>query len=147
MRRLLSALSLLVLAAGCDSPYDPTAGSSGVAVPGAYVLRTVNGLTLPYTYSRSGADSYELLDDTFTLADSTWTEVWHERHTVSGVVTTPTYSDAGTYTLNGTSIAFTSTTPGTIQSSFAGSVAGGTLYLPGQAVSSGGPVEAMVYTK
>jgi hypothetical protein len=136
-----------VLAAGCDSPYDPTSATGGgVSVPGTYVLRTVNGSTVPYTYAASGADTYELLDDTFTLGDSTWTEVWHERHTVSGAVTTPAYSDAGTFTLSGTSIAFTSTTAGTMQPSFAGSVAGGTLYLPG-VNAAGGPIEAMVYTK
>jgi hypothetical protein len=152
MRRLLAAAVLVVLGTGCYAdtfsyPGTSATGGTDTGIPGTYTLQTVNGQTLPYTYYQSGADSYVLLDDTVTLtAGGSWTESWHEQHTVSGVVTNPAFSDGGTYTAAGTALSFTSTKPGTNMGTFNGTGGGGTLNLPGQ-FSTNGPVLTMVYTK
>jgi hypothetical protein len=156
MRRLFTAAALLVLSAGCtqgfpDSPVGGGGtiggGGSSPSFAGTYTLRTVNGLPVPYTYLTSGADTYVLVSDVVTLtAAGGWTEQWNETHTVGGVVTTPSFQDAGTYTVSGTAIAFTSTTAGSPQPYFQGTVGANQLTLPGQGIP-GGPVETMIYTE
>lgn len=124
MRRLLTALSLLALVTACggDSSTDPISAS----VAGTYTLRTVNGSPMPYTVQQSGPFKYEITDDAYTLSDGgAWTEVWRDRTTSNGVVTTSENTDAGTYTRNGTAITLTSPNSGAVS----GSVNGGTLSL------------------
>lgn len=157
IRRLCSALSLLAALAlsGCirdvasvSGPGTKASGGTGADIAGTYILRTVNGQSLPYTYRTVGADTYVLLDDAVTMtAAGQWNEVWHERQTVGGVVSSKSFADAGTYAITGTRIVVTiasgsSSGAGTYE----GTYSNGTLTLPGQA-SSGGPVETMIYTK
>lgn len=120
-------------------------GADGIA--GAYVLQTVNGQPLPYTYRTSGADTYVIMDATVTMtATGQWTEVWHERQTVAGVVTLKTFTDPGTFTITGTKITVTIVNGSSGSGTFDGTYASGTLTLPGQS-TPGGPIETMVYTK
>jgi hypothetical protein len=145
MRRFFAALSLFAFAlAGCDGN-----GATGVAiggsggVAGTYTLRTIATNTLPYTYLTSGADTYEVLDGTFTLADGgSYTRTQHERHTISGTANLLTFSDAGTFTLNGTTITITRST----SEQAVGSLSGSTLTFAGRALS-GGPLLTMTFTR
>ena len=157
IRRLLAALTLLVAlgVSGCirdvasvAGPGTKASGGTGTDIAGTYILRTVNGQSLPYTYRTAGADTYVLLDDAVTMtAAGQWNEVWHERQTISGVVSSKSFADAGTYAITGTRIVVTITSGSSSGAgTFEGTLSNGTLTLPGQA-SSGGPVETMIYTK
>ena len=156
IRRLSAALSLLLAltvsgcirdVAGVAGPGTKASGGTGTDIAGTYILRTVNGQSLPYTYRTEGADTYVLLDDAVTMtAAGQWNEVWHERHTVSGVVSSKSLADAGTYTITGTRIVVTIVSGSSGTGSYEGTYSNGTLTLPGQS-SSGGPVETMIYTK
>jgi hypothetical protein len=139
MRRFIAVLSVLALYA-CDSGGGPaafigTGGNSSIA--GTYILQTVNGAPLPYEFPVPGVDKYEILDDKVVLNDDgSWTEVGHDRKTVKGIVTLPVLNDGGTYTISGTMLTFSSTTPGAPTARFQGTLSGNTLILP--AVSSTG---------
>jgi hypothetical protein len=129
MRRTLFLVALAALAAcSGDSSTDPNA-----SIAGTYTLRTVNGSALPYIVAQSGSNKYEITDDAITLTDTgTWTELWHDRTTTNGQVTTSANPDGGTYTRNGTAITLNSTTSGAIS----GSVSNGTLTLSDQGVAA-----------
>ncbi|MDQ6633272.1 MAG: hypothetical protein M3Z10_00770 [Gemmatimonadota bacterium] len=129
MRRALFLLALAALAAcSGDSGTDPNA-----SIAGSYSLRTVNGSPLPYIVAQSGSNKYEITDDAISLNDAgTWSELWHDRTTTNGQVTTSANTDGGTYTRNGTAITLNSTTSGAIS----GSVSGGTLTLTDQGVAA-----------
>ena len=114
MRRLLVTLALAATALGCAGDTTTTPQISEIA--GSYSLSTVNGSILPFTYAVSGADKAEVLDDVITLTeDGRWTEVWHDRYTMNGVVSTEEMSDEGAFTRAGNRI--------TLTSSFGGSIA------------------------
>jgi hypothetical protein len=153
MRRLLVAATLLVLSAACTQgfPDAPIGGGGSIGSGGgggltaSYTLTTINGQPLPYTYFTSGSDKYDLLDDVLAVnANGTWTERYNERHTVSGVVTTPSYLDGGTYVATGSKLAFTSTTPG-FDPYFEGTLSGTTLVTT-MAFTNGTTAPA-IYTK
>ena len=117
MRRVLVALSLLLLAAGCagEKAVIPT----DINVGGIYSLRTVNGSPLPFVYYEDALEKYEIVDDTITLSDiGTWSKVSHERGTVKGVATVLTYRDGGFFTRQATAILLSNdkgrSTPGTL---------------------------------
>lgn len=146
MRRIVAA-ALVVLSAGCYAdtfsyPGTPATSGADTSVPGTYSLQTVNGSVLPYTYYQSGADSYAVLSDTLVMtAGGAWTESWHERRTVGGTVTTPAFSDRGTYTANGSDITFASQSGGTSTGSFSN----GTINWPVQFGT--GPLLPALYSK
>jgi hypothetical protein len=153
MRRVLSAiaLSLALVVAGCinDSIIIPTgtpvsAGDGGVT--GTYSLRTVNGVNLPFAVV-SGPDTVALLDDVVTLtAGGTWTEIGHVLQSLSGVRSTRTLVDQGTYTSTATTITLTSTTPGVATPVIQAKYGDATLTFSGQDYA-GGPVNTSIYTK
>jgi hypothetical protein len=150
MRRLLAALAVLALTAcisdsigivGTQASGIPTAPAASIA--GTYTLQTVGGANLPFTMSQTGADKVELMDDAFTLTSTnSWTEVWHERRTVSGTVTVVARNDAGSFTRspNG-EISFLSPTNGT----FVGTQGGNTLTLVTESLT--GQLLSAVFTK
>jgi hypothetical protein len=107
MRRLLLASAFAVLA-GCDS------GVTGVkTITGDWSLRTVNGSSLPYTISGSGANKTEVIDDVYTFFEGfTFSETTHRRVTTNGQVSTVTVTETGAFSVFGTSITITgNTTP------------------------------------
>ena len=113
MRRLLVSLALAATTVGCSS--DQTVTPPIAEIAGSYSLATVNGKALPFTYAVSGADKAEVLDDVITLrADGGWTEVWHDRYTMNGVVTTEEMSDEGAFSRVGNRITLTSAFGGAI---------------------------------
>lgn len=105
MRRLLAVCAVLALSA-CISDTVTVPGraatggvgsTSGIA--GTYTLTTMAGAPLPYTFLQSGTDSYQLVDDVITLTSGgSWSESWHERRSIGGVVNVVALTDAGTYT-------------------------------------------------
>jgi|SRR5687767_6847711 len=99
MRKVLIALAMLG-AVACD---DGIVGSS--TVTGDYTLRTINGASLPYTITGSGANKTEIVDDVITLYQGfTYSETTNSRITVNGQATSETKLRTGAFSLFGTSI-------------------------------------------
>ena len=114
MRRLLVTLSLFAAVVSCGG--DATVTRPAAEIAGIYRLTSINGSPLPFVYAQSGADKSEVLDDAITLLENgEWSEVWHERYTESGVVTTEEFVDEGIYTRVGISITMSSVETGTVQ--------------------------------
>lgn len=108
MRRLMIAF-VVACSVACNN--DGLTGST--TVNGKYTLRTVNGSALPYTISGSGANKTEILDDAITLYEGfTYSRSAHSRVTVNGTASDVTTSDAGSYSIFGTSVTLTSGTGG-----------------------------------
>ncbi len=104
MRRLILAMGTLALFACGDS--------TGVVqnVNGSYNLQTVNGFSLPFTFSPPGAfTTQQITADVITASNGSFTDVTTERDTNSqtGAVSIFTTSDTGTYIINGTAVTFT----------------------------------------
>jgi hypothetical protein len=98
------AAALVALAAACGS--DST-GPSRANVTGSYALTAVNGASLPYTVPNTGEDVEIVNDGTITLsADSTYAA--SANGTLNGSGST-LVTDAGTYSVSGTQVTFTST--------------------------------------
>lgn len=126
MRRTMLISLLTVALVSCGGSSDST-GPSG-SVTGTYTLKTVNSQALPFLLQQDQTVKLELTDDEITLnADRSYSEVWHERATLStgGVVTQPG-ADQGTYSVTNGAI----TTVSSIgQGSQSGSLSGSTLTL------------------
>ena len=104
VRSLLIAFVVSFVVA-CDS--GKVTGSSSVT--GTYTLRTINGSSLPYTLPGGGTTKTEIVDDVLSLYQGgTYSESGHMRVTANGQVTAEAISEAGAYTLFGTSITFRS---------------------------------------
>jgi hypothetical protein len=113
MRRLLVSLALVATTFACSSDSPVTPPLSELA--GSYSLASVNGAALPFTYAVSGADKAEALDDVITLhEDGRWSEIWHDRYTMNGVVTVEEMSDEGAFTRAGNRITLSSSFGGTL---------------------------------
>ena len=97
-------IALLVAAqVACWS--DKVTGSSTVF--GVYVLRTVNGSSLPFTMSGSGANRSDLVADTIFLYEGfTYAESAHYKNTVNGTTTDQVVVDNGAFSLLGNSASF-----------------------------------------
>ena len=101
MKKAWILIAAAVLA-GCDSG---VVGAS--ATTGTYVLRTVNGQSLPYTISGSGANKTEIVADQFVLYEgNTYQESGSTRVTVNGTASTVPISETGSYQTLGTSMTF-----------------------------------------
>lgn len=125
MRRLIPLILAIAVACGSDSPTQPTNAS----VAGTWTLTSVNGAPLPLVLSQAGADKDELTGDVVTATPTgTYTEVFTYRTTTSGVVSTDSETDNGTYTISGNSITLSSTVKG----SFSGTLNGNTFTLVDQ---------------
>ena len=99
---MTSAAVALVAACGSDST-----GPSHASVTGTYALSAVNGANLPYTVPNTGEDVEIVNDGTITLsADSTYAA--SATGTLNGSGST-LVTDAGTYSVSGTQVTFTST--------------------------------------
>jgi hypothetical protein len=105
LRRLLPLVALAVaVACGSDSTTQPTA-----SLAGTWTLQSINGGPLPATVTQTATDKLEVLSDVVNVsANGTYTETLQFRETLNGVSTTSTSTDAGTYTVNGTSVTLNS---------------------------------------
>jgi ABC-type oligopeptide transport system substrate-binding subunit len=115
--RMAVAAAAVALLAACGS--DNT-GPKNTNVTGTFDLTAVNGASLPYTVPNTGEDVEIVQDGTITLtADSTYAA--SATGTLNGSGST-LVTDAGTYSVSGTQVTFTSTAiPG---AHYTGSIAG-----------------------
>lgn len=123
MRRLLAVLAL-VSAVACGGSDTPSAPIQSTAV-GRWTLSTVNGAALPFTTSGSGANKTELISLTASVeTGGKWSAAITSRTTTNGQQSTQSGTNAGTWSLTGTSLEFRSTNDGSVTT---GSVNGNTL--------------------
>jgi hypothetical protein len=114
MRRLLAiVLAATLTACGGDST------SPAPSIAGTWSLKTINGAALPFVIVASGTDKQELVSDVFTVtandaSSGAFTQLTTVRFTQNGQVTTQTFPDAGTYTLNGTAVTFRFNSDGSV---------------------------------
>lgn len=95
-------------ATGCSEPTSP------LDLAGIYILKTVNGLPLPFMFPPTGATVVQALDDAYTLnPQGTYAEVGHKLYTTAGVATLTVPIDAGNFTRRGTEITLQSVVFGT----------------------------------
>jgi hypothetical protein len=129
MRRFILAMGTLALFACGDS--------TGVVqnVNGSYNLQTVNGFSLPFTFSLAGAlTTQQITADVITASNGSFTDVTTERdtNTQTGAVSTFTTADTGTYTINGTAVTFTFFSDGSMGN---GTISGNTFTMVAQGIS------------
>ena len=119
--RRFAAAAGLVLAA-CGGDHDPVSPEQTIA--GAYTLRTIDGAALPVTVNLEDA-TFTVTRATLSLkADRTYSQSITATVTLAGTTVTQTLPDAGTYTVNGTTVSFVSASDG---SSGTAAYANGTL--------------------
>lgn len=95
MRKGLIGLVALVALVSMSCSHDPV----GIGTTrGEWTLETVNGQSLPYTMSGSGANKTELMSDVLMLYEGfTYDETVTLRTTVNGQATTTTTKKPGPY--------------------------------------------------
>jgi hypothetical protein len=133
MRKLLAVLALGALAAcGGDSSTGPSSSISGT-----YSLKSVNGEVMPAVLGQAGSDKYEITSGSLSITNGTaYTVSLNSRTTVGGQVTTDISADAGTVTVNGTAVTFTSSAQGAGATPITGTYANGnTITLTDQGTS------------
>ena len=97
--------ALLGVAALCSAACLNEGMTGSSTITGAYTLRTVNGASLPYTMSGSGANKTELMSDIITLFQGgTYSRERDVRITTNGQISHESTTEGGAYTLFGTSI-------------------------------------------
>jgi hypothetical protein len=100
---------MIAFVVACSVACNNDGLTGSTTVNGKYTLRTVNGSALPYTISGSGSNKTEILDDAITLYEGfTYSRSAHSRVTVNGTASDVATSDAGSYSIFGTSITLTS---------------------------------------
>lgn len=101
--RSLAVLGALAAFAACSDTTSPYGGSVG----GSYALQTVNGNTLPYSYT-SGGRNISIQNDVYTLNnDGTYSESINETVSSGGSFSPASDAEAGTWYQSGSSIVFT----------------------------------------
>src|SRR5689334_20467690 len=139
IRNTVLVTALAVLAASCSSDHTT---SPGTAVAGTYSLTTVNGQGLPFTLPSNTLGQVVIQSATITLTPGTPSSTYQATvsGTVNGSPTTQLISDAGTYTLSGASLTFSSTSIPLL--SYGGSFSNNTLTVnvPGQAFGGSGTI-------
>lgn len=130
MRRLTAALAF-ALAGTALACSDSTKPSESLV--GTWNLSTVNGAPLPFTLQASNP-KVEVVQDQFVgTADDRFTENGTGRFTSStGVVSNVSFTDAGTWTVNGNAITIRFDSD---NSSLSGSIDGSTLTVGGFGLS------------
>jgi hypothetical protein len=101
--RRLFAIAVIAVATACGG--DSTAPTV-ISVSGTWNLKSINGQNLPYVLAQTGQNKQELTADVISVVGSSFTQVTTVKTTVNGQVTTQTFSDAGSFTLNGTAVSF-----------------------------------------
>jgi hypothetical protein len=124
MRRLvLAAVAMLLVACGGDKATAPDGGITGI-----YMLRSVNGATLPATFYQDDVEKDQFFDGSIALAaDHSWTGSLSVDATAIPSGASLFHGPlpiSGTYAVNSNSITITDGAHGL---SFTGTVSGGTL--------------------
>ncbi len=107
MRRskFLSCIIAVAFTAACGGS-DKAIGPTLASISGTYDLKTINGSNLPFVVAQTGSNKTEITADVVTATGSAFTELLTVRATQNGQVTTQTFSDAGSFTLNGNAVTF-----------------------------------------
>jgi hypothetical protein len=137
MRRVLALLILLAAASGIACGGDSGTNPTQASLAGTWNLSTINGSPLPFTVQAASPKIEVLNDQIIAAAGGTFTETGNYRFTNAGVVSTQPFTDAGTWTLNGTAVSFHFNSDG---STGTGTVSGNTFTVAQSGFSS-------VYTK
>jgi hypothetical protein len=114
MNRRLAILCALFLASACGSDSGTVVPPVG-SVVGTWKLTSVDGKPLPYVYQASDP-KLELIAKQYVITSTgTYTSSYTLRGTeLDGTVNTTTSNDAGTFTLSGSTVQFTSTTDASV---------------------------------
>jgi hypothetical protein len=125
MRKSLVGLALLAVIGSAAACSDITGYTTG-RVTGDYQLRTFNGQTLPAVMGSTAFGNDELIAEVFTIdADGTYADSYQIRTTsTTGVRSTQTFQDFGTWDRNNTAFQFRDSRTGDL---FSGSLSGSTL--------------------
>jgi hypothetical protein len=101
MRRIAAILVLAIaVACGGSDATSPSNQAKGPAFTGTYTLQTVNGKTLPVTWSFNSGDSLRLRSYSISINGSgSWTSATSEVFSTNGQVTDqPSGGQSGSYT-------------------------------------------------
>ena len=110
MRRILALLMLATaVACGGSEAVSPPRQPQGTAFSGTYVLQTVNGKALPFTWNFNSGDSLTIRSYSISIGGSgSWTSATSERFTTGGQVTDqPNGGQSGSYIYDATTKAVT----------------------------------------
>ncbi|MES2521665.1 MAG: lipocalin family protein [Gemmatimonadota bacterium] len=104
LRRSLLSFVICLVALACS---DTTSPGSNRGEVGTWRLQTINGLPLPFTLEGAGANRVDVTAESMTLvAPGRVTMVTAFRVTEGGNVSTESVPDAGTYSVNGSTVTF-----------------------------------------
>jgi hypothetical protein len=107
-KTLVPLLGVLLFAAACNNLTDLSSITGDAS--GTYNLSLVGTAPLPFIISSDGTTTDRVTGGNFVLLpDSTFTETLNFDETVSGQVTTTSFTCAGTYSQNGGRLLFTET--------------------------------------
>jgi len=130
--------------AACGS--DTTNGTGPMDVSGTYALTTVNGSDLPFTIPNTPEHTIVITSATATLgADNSYTI--SGQGTEDGGDPEEVVADAGTYSVSGSTITFTSSTFGGASYTAAATSISFSATVPGAFAGSGDPSFALVFEK
>ena len=101
----LAAVAALAVFAACSDTTSPY----GTSVGGSYSLQSVNGTTLPYTYT-SGGTTISIQNDIYTLNNNgSYSETISETISNGSSYSPASDAESGTWYANGSAIVFTPT--------------------------------------
>ena len=108
-----SVLALSVAACHGDDNNITSFNNSAATVVGTWSLRTIGGAALPVVLDQVGEDKLELLSAALAMqASGKFTSTSTQRTTISGQANTQSFSEDGTFTVEGTNVLFTFTSDG-----------------------------------
>jgi hypothetical protein len=121
-RVLIASIGILLLGCSTGPDQDPAVGQ--------YVLKTVNGLTVPANLAAAGATATQVTSGSvFINPDGGYQRLTYLRLTQSGTVTAQEDVDQGSWRRSGSTLSFTVSTSSTNIGSYSGSFTGSTLTL------------------
>ena len=129
LKRSIATIALIALA-GCG---DEVTGPTAASLAGTWTLQSVNGLAVPATITGLGANRSDAVSGSVVLtAAATYTQTVSIVSYVSGQATPTNPSDAGSFTIIGSTIEFTSSVGGSSQTA---TVTGNTMSLTFQGLA------------
>src|SRR5262245_23175377 len=109
-----SILALSVVACHGDDSIT-SFNNTAATVVGTWSLRSIGGATLPVVLDQVGEDKLELLDAALAMqASGNFTSTSTQRTTISGQTNTQSFSENGTFAVQGNSVLFTFTSDGSV---------------------------------
>jgi hypothetical protein len=141
LARPLFAIAVVALLAGCGGS-DTSTGPLDVS--GNYTLSTIDGSPVPYAVPNSGNI---IVNSAIATLNADHSYTFTAAGSVNGVGSPDVASDAGTYTVSGSTVTLTSTTFGGATYTAAATSTTLTVTIPGAAISSSSPSFVLVLNK